>query len=215
MGSEFGVTPATKPHARLDAVGLFFIALASGWTLILVCAMVFLYLKREMPFLRIRGLPLSFAGIAFLHLYWCSVQIGYAIGPLAPPYAEYFIMGLWLPIGIGLFQASNSQLLHVAKMQKVYIRRGSIDEDSIRNRKLSRWSIIRKFQLADYAKKMFVYVTIGVIFQVSFVDLRGIIAMLTSSDLSHLLHVPDLSKVPPQLRHSGYAAKRYPNGTEG
>ncbi|KAF2097797.1 hypothetical protein NA57DRAFT_76605 [Rhizodiscina lignyota] len=165
MGSELGNTVTTKPQARLDAVGIFYLTLNGAWTLILVCAVAYLFVKRRLPFLRIRGLPLTFGAIFFLHMYWMTVTTGYCYGPLAPEVAEYWIMGLWLPFGIAMFQASNSQLLHVAKMQKRYARNGSIDEPITPKRNLSRWRIIRWFQVADYPTRMFTYVGLGMLFQ--------------------------------------------------
>ncbi|KAE8132418.1 hypothetical protein BDV38DRAFT_275102 [Aspergillus pseudotamarii] len=78
-----------------------------------------------MPVLRVRGLPLSLSAIAVLHIYWVSVQFGCMIGALMPGDIEYWIMGTYLPCGIALFHASNSQFLYVAALQKKYVHYNS------------------------------------------------------------------------------------------
>ncbi|KAK4160174.1 hypothetical protein QBC43DRAFT_373245 [Cladorrhinum sp. PSN259] len=117
LGSEFGTTVNTKPVARLNAIGIWWIVYGGVWTAMVISGMVFLFIKRKTPTVRLRGLPLTFAGIILLHLYWLTVQIGYSIGPLAPEMTEFWIMSIWYPFGIALFQAGNSQFLHVAKAQ--------------------------------------------------------------------------------------------------
>ncbi|KAK0719214.1 hypothetical protein B0H67DRAFT_486689 [Lasiosphaeris hirsuta] len=166
VGSEFGTTPDTQPHARLDSVGIWWICFGAVWTALLVSAMVFLYKKRQLPTLRIRGLPLTFAGIVLLHLYWITVQIGYSVGPLAPEVAEFWIMSIWYPFGIALFQAGNSQFLHVAKAQSRFARPPS--------QMATRWDEKRRSQSSSlfgrlrnmgYSQKMFTFVGIGMAIQ--------------------------------------------------
>lgn len=126
-------------------------------------AMTFLYLRRDMPILRIRGLPLSFAAVFLLHCYWLAVQAGYIYGVLMPETAEFWIMGIWFPFGVALFQASNSRFLYVAKAQQQYVQRGS---DSVRNpRLIRRKSILGLFQQLDYTNKMLLLVGLGMAFQ--------------------------------------------------
>ncbi|KAJ2962417.1 hypothetical protein NQ176_g10937 [Zarea fungicola] len=111
MGSELGNTPDTKPVARVDGVGIFYITFATVWSLVLFAAMAYLWIKRKTQVLRIRGLPIAFVGILFMHIYWICVVTGYVYGPLMPEVAEYWIMGIWLPLGIALFHASNTRFL--------------------------------------------------------------------------------------------------------
>lgn len=140
MGSEFGITKDTKPELRLGAVGIFWIVFALAWTAILLGGMAFLWVRREMPILRIRGLPLSFAAITFMHLYWLAVQLGYWYGPLMPEVAEFWIMGLWFPFGIALFHASNSRFLYVADAQRKFLQKSEAPSLPVaRGNLLGRW----------------------------------------------------------------------------
>jgi hypothetical protein len=167
VGSEFGTTPDTKPEPRLDGVGIWWITFGAVWTALLACGMTFLYKKRNTPTLRLRGLSLTFAGIILLHMYWITVQIGYSVGPLAPEVAEFWIMSIWYPFGIALFQAGNSQFLHVAKAQSRFARPPSqmktrYDE----KRLLQKASWFQRLKQMDYTKRMFVFVTMGMVVQV-------------------------------------------------
>ncbi|KAH6633852.1 hypothetical protein B0J18DRAFT_514 [Chaetomium sp. MPI-SDFR-AT-0129] len=161
-GSEFGTRPDTKPEARTDAVGIWWLTFACVWTVLLACGMTFLYKKRDTPTLRLRSLSLTFAGVILLHLYWLSVQIAYTIGPLAPEVAEFWIMSIWYPFGIALFQAGNSQFLHIAKAQSRFARppsqmRTRYDE----KRPAHKQSLFERIRDMDYSKRMFMFVTMG------------------------------------------------------
>ncbi|KJZ77822.1 hypothetical protein HIM_02999 [Hirsutella minnesotensis 3608] len=164
MGSEFGITPDTKPELRFDAVGIFFTIFAVLWTVILLGGMLFLYTRRDMPLLRIRGLPLSFASVALLHFYWLAVQLGYCYGPLMPEVAEYWIMGIWFPFGIALFHASNSRFLYVANAQKKYVK-SAADAGWDRERPRIRKTLLARWRMLDYSFKMVLLVGLGMALQ--------------------------------------------------
>ena len=74
-------------------------------------------------------------------------------------------MSIYLPFGIALFQASNSQLLHVSKAQKKFVRSDSVSTIRLRPEieKPSLRTIHRKL---DYPTRMLLYVSIGMLFQV-------------------------------------------------
>ena len=114
--------PQLPPN--FDAVGIFYVAFCATWTSMVLGGMVFLCLNRRNPIIRIRGLPLSLASIAFLHLYWILSQLVYPVGrtmPIILAYdIQYFFMGIWFPLGIALFHASNSRFLYVAEKQKQF-----------------------------------------------------------------------------------------------
>ncbi|KAK1752778.1 hypothetical protein QBC47DRAFT_62761 [Echria macrotheca] len=160
-GSEFGTTVDTKPQVRLDSIGVWWICFGAIWTFFLVLGMVFLYRKRHMPTLRMRGLPLTFAGIVLLHLYWCTVQIGYSVGPLAPEVAEFWIMSIWYPFGIALFQAGNSQFLHIARAQSRFARPDSQLSFRWSEKRSEPKGLFQRIRRMDYSQKMFLFVTLG------------------------------------------------------
>ncbi|KAH6867793.1 hypothetical protein B0T10DRAFT_596345 [Thelonectria olida] len=151
-----------QPHANLDALGIFWMVFALSWTFIIAGGMIFLWRRRDMPILRIRGLPLSFLAITMLHLYWGAVQTGYVWFPLATPRVEFWVMSIYLPCGIALFHASNSRFLHVAKAQKELF---ASDSASIISKRAKTRPFFCGFQSLDYTRKILLLVGAGMICQ--------------------------------------------------
>ncbi|KAM6520255.1 hypothetical protein FALCPG4_013804 [Fusarium falciforme] len=152
----------SKPQVNLDGLGIFWIAFALSWTLIVAGGMMFLWHRRDMSILRIRGLPLSFLAITLLHLYWCTVQTGYVYLPLAIAEVEYWIMSIYLPCGIALFHASNTRFLLVAKAQKELF---TSDAASIQSKRAKTNSLVCRFRSLDYSKKILILIGAGMGFQ--------------------------------------------------
>jgi hypothetical protein len=151
---------------RIDGVAIFWSVFAASWTLLLMAGMSFLYSRRSMPLLRIRGLPLAFAAIALLHVYWVAVQFVYLYGPLVAADIEFWIMGIYLPFGIAVFHASNSRFLHVAKAQRRYAQGGRVAGPAQAAQK-SRWPLVDRFRQYDYTGKMLALIFTGMAVQVS------------------------------------------------
>ncbi|KAL6874838.1 hypothetical protein J3F83DRAFT_728831 [Trichoderma novae-zelandiae] len=165
MGTELGLTADSKPEARLDAVGIWWICWAAVWTLLVLGGMGFLILKRNTPMLRIRGIGLSLSAICLLHLFWIAVQLGYVIGPLYSGDTQYWIMGTYLPLGIGLFHGSNSRFLHIAQRQKKYLARA--DGTTINDQAAARGGqgALGRFRRLDHSAKVVILVGSGMLIQ--------------------------------------------------
>ncbi|EWY85833.1 hypothetical protein FOYG_12933 [Fusarium oxysporum NRRL 32931] len=151
-----------KPHARFEGIAILWIVFSSVWTILLVAGMAFLYRRRDMPILRIRGLLLSFGSVVLLHLYWIAVQWVYVVALLFPPAVEFWIMSIWLPFGIALFHASNSRFLYVAKSQKNLFASKNARPKSERVKKQG---LIGRYSNLNYTKRMLVLVGLGMLFQ--------------------------------------------------
>lgn len=148
MGSELGLSPDSQALAKTsDGVSIWWSFWACFWTLAVGLGMAFLIVNRNAPPVRIRGLVLSLAAVVMLHLYWLSCQFGYMIGALMPGDVEFWVMGLYLPLGMGLFHASNTQFLHVANVQKKYARRDSTIEP---NTNSGKGSLLDRFRRLEY-----------------------------------------------------------------
>ncbi|TDZ47421.1 hypothetical protein CTRI78_v008539 [Colletotrichum trifolii] len=164
---------AGPPTFNAEPAAIFWLVWGGLWTVLVVCGMAFLFVNREMPFLRIRGLALSFGSVTLLHLYWLSVQIGLAIGQFVPDGAEFWIMGLYLPFGIALFHASNSRFLHIAAAQRRFA--GSSITSTTPSppqpqAKPARCScrdktLVGRFRKLDYTSKMLAVVCTGMMLQ--------------------------------------------------
>lgn len=161
MGSELGLTDDTMPEIRLDSVGIWWITWASVWTFLLICGMAYLIHRRDTPIVRIRGIGLSLGAVVLLHLYYFTVQIGYVIGPVVPGDCEYWIMGTYLPLGIGMFQASNCRFLYVAQAQKKYLNR--LSTVPVKSRKTT--GLLDRYRNLGYTRKMLSLIGMGMILQ--------------------------------------------------
>ena len=116
-------------RVNLDGLGILYISLVIAWTLILIPGIVCLLKNRRLPCLRIRNIPLSIGAVCCLHVYWVLCMIAYVMNGYFPCSTEFWIMSIYLPLGIALYHASNSQLLYIAGMQKKYAQVDSNPQD--------------------------------------------------------------------------------------
>ncbi|KAL8818978.1 MAG: hypothetical protein Q9223_002498 [Gallowayella weberi] len=68
-----------------------------------------------------RKIPMAIAAVLVLHVYLFLVLIVYPLNGHFPCNAEFWIMSIYLPIGIGLFQAQNQQLLLISRGQQALL----------------------------------------------------------------------------------------------
>lgn len=152
---------------RFDGVGIFYVTFCAVWTVIIVVGMVFCWVNRQLPVLKVRGLVLSFASVIFLHLYWILAQIVYPVGATMPVLVaydiQYFVMGIWFPLGIALFHAANLRLLHVAELQKRFTRPALIRKGGY-NGANSSW--VCRIRSLKYDTKVMVFISVGMVIQV-------------------------------------------------
>jgi hypothetical protein len=105
---------------NVDGLAILYMSIAVAWTFILIPGVVCLLRNRHLPFLRIRNVPLSIGAVGCLHVYWMLCMFAYTMNGYFPCSTEFWIMSIYLPLGIALFQAANSQLLYISRMQKKY-----------------------------------------------------------------------------------------------
>ncbi|KAF2735269.1 hypothetical protein EJ04DRAFT_435303 [Polyplosphaeria fusca] len=154
--------------ANLDSLGWAYIGITIAWTVALFAGMFYLHLHRHLPCLQIRRLPLVFAGLLSLHAYGAVCLVGYVIAPLAPCSAEYWLMSLYLPFGIAMFQTANSQFFYISSRQKSYAYRTSlrdshpIEQEQADKLSSSRWRrILRGVDRPNGMTRMVVFMAIG------------------------------------------------------
>ncbi|KIV98197.1 hypothetical protein PV10_01874 [Exophiala mesophila] len=103
-----------------DGLGMTYVGIVVAWTCLLLPATILLIRNRHLPYLRMRNIPLCVSAVATLHVYWVLCMIAYLLNGYFPCPAEYWIMSIYLPLGIALFQATNCQLLSIAAAQSKY-----------------------------------------------------------------------------------------------
>lgn len=153
---------------QLDGLSWVYISIAISWTSILLAGIAFLISKRHRPFLRIRNVPLAISAVATLHVYWVLCMIAYVLQGYFPCGTEYWIMSVYLPLGIALFQACNTQLLHIASMQRRFTR--SVEDEDKRSKTQyylgwRRW--LPGLHANNRAKKTMKLIAYGMVVQVS------------------------------------------------
>lgn len=101
-----------------DGLAKFYISVAIIWTTALLGGSAFLIVNRHEQCIRIRNLLLALSAVSCLHVYWILCMVAYSMGSKYPCAAEYWIMSIYLPLGIALFQANSMQLLSVFGIQE-------------------------------------------------------------------------------------------------
>lgn len=167
-------------NVNLDGLGILYISLVVAWSLILIPGMLCLLKNRTLPCLRIRNIPLSIGAVCCLHVYWVLCMIAYVMNGYFPCSTEYWIMSIYLPLGIALYHASNSQLLYIAGMQKRYAPVDNDTPDTNITSRLARW--LRQLNLKAYnpANRTMLLIGVGMVLQVRFKILLFVPGSLTS-----------------------------------
>lgn len=169
MASMAGLTIYNFPPGppRWDRIGIFYIVFACTWTALVLLGMAFCWHHRRLPILKLRGLPLSFSAILCLHSYWILAMMTYPIGgtmPVVLAYdVQYFVMGIYFPLGIALFHASSCRFLHVAKMQKQFTHPEARRRAACKG--VETWWLCRLANMY-YSTRLMTFIAVGMVFQV-------------------------------------------------
>jgi hypothetical protein len=89
---------------NLDALGIIYVTLAIIYTLIVSSELYLLYRNRLEFCIRIRNVRVIFSAVSMLHIYLILVLLVYPWNGLFPCSAEFWIMSVFLPAGMALFQ---------------------------------------------------------------------------------------------------------------
>ena len=103
---------------NFDGYGISTIVVGTIYSLCFYAACIYLWFYRKHPVVRMRNVPLLLMSLLTLHVYLYFLFFGYVMNGTFPCQVEFWCMSLWLPAGIGLFQAQNQQLLVVSLQQQ-------------------------------------------------------------------------------------------------
>lgn len=106
-----------------DGLAKLYASITIIWTLTLFAGVGWLYFHRRVPFIRMRNLPLAVASVAFLHVYLVKILLAYTVNGNFTCSAEFWIMSIYLPFGIALFQANVMQLASISDEQGKMVAR--------------------------------------------------------------------------------------------
>lgn len=93
-----------------DAAGIVFVVTAIIYTMVLVVELTLLYNRRSAFCIRIRGLEIVFASVSMLHVYLVLVLLVYPLNGQWPCSAEFWVMSIFLPSGMAVFQGASSEI---------------------------------------------------------------------------------------------------------
>jgi hypothetical protein len=91
-----------------DALSIIYIVAAILYTFVLAGELYLLYRHRTTFCVRIRNLKVVFSAISILHVYLVLVLLVYPWNGLFPCSAEFWIMSIFLPSGMALFQGKQT-----------------------------------------------------------------------------------------------------------
>ena len=162
----------TRPRGTdgpiFDSLAKFYVAVAITWTTALLAGSIFLIFNRHEQCIRIRNLRLVLSTVACLHVYWILCMVSYSMGGKNVCVAEYWIMSIYFPVGIALFQANSMQLLNVFGVQEKLLltaqqphRPHFIDPAESSSQYLTRWRQLNIVQRTGLG------IVVGIFVQVS------------------------------------------------
>lgn len=157
-----------EARMNFDSLGKLYVSIAIFWTAIVVCGSGFLLYHRNLPALRVRNTHLWTAAVAFLHTYWVLCLLAYVLNGTYPCAAEFWIMNLWLPLGIALYQVNGMHLLHIASVQTRFMYPQALY--SYRGSSSARSGLLHKFRSLGLPDSLSpvqkICITVGLIVQV-------------------------------------------------
>ncbi|KAK5694083.1 hypothetical protein LTR97_009704 [Elasticomyces elasticus] len=130
-----GLNPKGRNWGSLvnwDDLGKAYAGLIITWTLLLCGGVVWLIMHHRIPFIKMRNLPLAFLSTFFLHLYLVKIMLAYTTNGHFLCSAEFWIMSIYLPLGIALFQANITQLISISSRQSNLLSR-QLSDSSLRS----------------------------------------------------------------------------------
>ena len=95
----------TRPN--LDMLGLFYIAFAAAYSVVVLTVLVALFHVRNTHAVRIRGFAVTCSTVLFLHLYLILILLVYPLNGYFTCGCEFWIMSILLPLGMALFQGGD------------------------------------------------------------------------------------------------------------
>ncbi|KAL9613106.1 MAG: hypothetical protein Q9167_002323 [Letrouitia subvulpina] len=106
-----------------DGWGITLIVFTIAYSVCFYAACLLLWRRRKHPVVRMRKISLTLTSVLILHVYILLILLVYPINGSVPCDLEFWVMSIYLPVGIGLFQAQNQQLLIVSREQKIAINK--------------------------------------------------------------------------------------------
>jgi hypothetical protein len=93
--------------SNTDPLGIAYVVIIIIYTIVLASELVLLYKRRSAFCVQIRNIKIIFAAVATLHVYLTLVFLAYPWNGLYPCSAEFWVMSIFLPLGMAFFQGKS------------------------------------------------------------------------------------------------------------
>ncbi|KAI9838118.1 MAG: hypothetical protein M1819_006274 [Sarea resinae] len=152
---------------NLDVLGMVYMSVCVAYTLLFLAGLSVLYYYRTLPFVRMRNYNLVATALLTLHVYLVMDLIVYPLNGLFPCDLEFWIMNVYLPLGMALFQAQNMQLLSLSVQQKrMSWTPKEKPHPALRHRRLSTVAELRRrWREMNFVRQVYAFIVIGIILQ--------------------------------------------------
>lgn len=148
-----------------DDLGKLYAAVVCVWTFLLLAGIIWLFLNRQRPHIRIRNLPLAIGSTLFLHVYLIKIFLAYTTNGHFLCSAEFWIMSIYLPFGIALFQAYLTQLRSLWEQQQQLVR--SDDDRQAADAQVgSKFNLVQRWKGLSRLNRSYLLIAMGMLVQV-------------------------------------------------
>lgn len=101
-----------------DDLARVYLTIICLWTACVASALYGIIYNRKLPFIKMRKVPLLCASVITLHVYLVMIFLVYMLNGTFSCRAEYWIMSIYLPIGVALFHLQNMVLFSQSLLQE-------------------------------------------------------------------------------------------------
>ena len=152
---------------NLDSLGMAYIVVAALSTVFLLLGIFLLLFYRRLEYIRIRNITLIVSSLLMVHIYLVIVLLNYPLNGSYPCSLGYWVMNIYFPFGVALFQAQNIQLLSMSVLQKrLSFRPAKLEQKSEKTLR-GLFGLKVKWRESSLLYRMYLCIGVGVLFQVS------------------------------------------------
>ncbi|SRR6266536_2146837 len=157
------------PKVNWDFLGKLYASIAITWTIVLLAGISWLVRNRHLPIIKMRNIPLAVAASSFLQAYLVKILLSYTTNGHFLCSVEFWIMSIYLPFGIALFQANMVQLLSIRNQQQKLL-----EGDRLSIRELPQYprgvhGLWARWRSLTALRRTYVFIGIGMLLQVLYV----------------------------------------------
>ncbi|KAI9823932.1 MAG: hypothetical protein M1832_002250 [Thelocarpon impressellum] len=104
--------------SNMDGVAKAYITVCCVWSFLLFCGLAVFLLHRNVDFVRMRNASVVTCAVLMIHVYLVIILCLYPVNGGWPCNLEFWVMSIYFPLGVALFQAQNIRVLSMSVAQK-------------------------------------------------------------------------------------------------